>query len=376
LTCPAGLAGFFFLMRALLLISFGLFCVSAGAQDEVEISANLSHGPAGITVTPSGSYIVSLHQYFRPLDRVVEINRKGEVRPFPTDAISRGEAGAAVVLDSVQGLECDSDGVVWMLDNGRRGEVTPKLVGWNTEENELERVYHLPAPATTPTSFLADLAVDPEEPFIYATDPASGRDAALLVLDRRSGACRRVLQGHFSVQPQPGLKLEIDRRVVEALGIDGRTFQPQAGVNPIAIDRKGEWVYFGPLMGRTLYRIRAEHLRDLSLNPIELESRVTGYAEKPICDGISIDSKNNVYVSDLSAKAVGIITAKDRRYSLHCGAPQLDWIDGFCYGTDRHFHGYSSQLHLSGPYNAGKDVSASPYLIFRFRGLSSGEVGR
>ena len=150
----------------------------------------------------------------------------------------------------------------------------------------------------------------------------------------------------------------------------------RTGINPIAVDRKGDWLYFGPRMGTTLYRIRTEHLHNLTLSPVELASRVEGYSEKPVCDGISIDGKGNIYVGDLAAKAIGVIDAKERRYRKYCVDPRFLWIDGFCFGGDGRLYGYASQLHRSAFYNRGRNESQRPFYVFRLKPLAAGMVGR
>ncbi len=49
------------------------------------------------------------------------------------------------------------------------------------------------------------------------------------------------------------------------------------------------------MQGDTLYRIKASALQDNSLDAEQLTSHLEPWAEKPICDSISIDSKGNVY---------------------------------------------------------------------------------
>ncbi len=343
-----------------------------------EVAAELSFGPSGLTMTPRGDLIIALHQAFRPIDRVIRISKDGEITAFPSRAIASDtdEGDPSLRLDSVQGLECDDAGIVWMVDNGRRGESIPKLLAWNTKEDRLHRIIYLPAPVTLQTSFLDDLAIDPVEPFVYICDPANGDAAALIVIDLESGLARRILQGHHSVVPDPGLQLSIDGSAVEVRGLDGSMIEFQTGINPIAIDRKGEWLYFGPRNGTTLYRIRAEHLRDNDLTPVEIASRVEGYAEKPICDGISIDVKGNIYVGDLARKAIGVIDAKERRYRLYCEDPRFLWIDGFCFGTEGKLYAYASQLHRSPLFNRGRKNMQGLLQIFRVTPIASGTVGR
>ena len=262
-----------------------------------------------------------------------------------------------------------------MLDNGRRSEVTPKLVAWDTKEDSLAKVIYLPAPATIGTSFINDLALNPEDPYIYITDSGSGRDAALIVVNTETGMARRVLEGHYSVVPE-GKEVLIDGKPVFAKRVDGTKILPFAGANPIAVDRKGTWVYFGPMEGGVLYRIRAADLHDPTLTNTELANRVEGWASKPVCEGISIDSKGNVYVSDISAKAIGIIDPKTRDYEYYIKQAEFQWPDGLCFGNDDRLYFFASQLHRMSNFNGGRNATLPPFFIFKIKAKADGTVGR
>jgi sugar lactone lactonase YvrE len=347
-------------------------------DDEVrlEVEAQLDAGPGGMTITPKGSFIVSLHQYYKTNERVVEITPEGEVLPFPEQLQPGSRIYPGMELDSVLVVQSDADGIVWMLDNGRRNETTPKLVAWDTDEDRLHKVIFMPAPYTRSNSFLNDLALDPVAPFVYITDPAAGGDAALIVVDLRNNMIRRVLEGHFSVIPEKGAEVRVDGRPVEVTRLDGTRFEPQAGANPIATDRKGKFLYFGPMKGHTLYRVSTEYLRDANLSPADLASQVEVYAAKPVCDGISIDSRGNIYVSDIGRGAIGVIDVREKQYSIHISDPMLSWPDGPCFGTDGKLYFYTNQLHRSAIYNGGKNSIDSPFMIFKVKGLAPGSVGR
>ncbi|MCB1231398.1 MAG: hypothetical protein KDN19_14085 [Verrucomicrobiae bacterium] len=348
-----------------------LFKRNADGLDPVE---QAPCGPGGLAITPSGDYIISCHQFFNPTYSVVRLNRDGIWEAFPNISMNTPAPGNQLALDSVLGIVCDEDGVVWMLDNGRRSQTAPKLVGWDTTKGKTggtHKIINFVAPAVLKTSFLRNLVLDPEEPFIYISDPALGQDAAVIVVDLNTGLTRRILQGHYSVQPDENIALELDGKPVEAKTQDGRTVQPLAGVSPLAIDREGKWLYFGPMYGRYLYRIQTEFLRDPTLDNTQIGSKVQAFSGKPICDSIAIDPRGNVYFGDIGGNAIGYVTPDDKYLQYHylIQDGRLIWPGGLTFGNDGKLHFFSNQLHRTPIYNGGKDVSAPPFEIFRIKPL-------
>ena len=345
-----------------------------GSTDQLDAVEQAPCGPGGLAITPSGDYLISCHQFFHPTYSVLRLNRDGIWEPFPNIEMNTPAPGNQLALDSVLGIVCDDEGIVWMLDNGRRSQTAAKLVGWDTTKGKtgaLHRAIPFVAPAVLKTSFLRNLVLDPQEPFIYISDPALGEDAALIVVDLVTGLTRRVLQGHYSVQPDPNVSLELDGKPVEAKSQDGRSVQPLAGVSPLAIDSEGQWLYFGPMHGRTLYRVQTEFLRDPSLAPNQLSAKVQGFSSKPICDSIAIDARGNVYFGDVGGNAIGYVTPDEKylQYHYYVQDGRLIWPGGLTFGNDGRLHFFSNQLHRTPIYNGGKDVSAPPFEIFRVKSL-------
>lgn len=354
--------------------AFLLFaCAPLHAHDRLEEFARLDAAPGNITVTPQGRIIVSLHQFYEPAWRVVELRRDGTLVPFPDEAWAGGAHGR-ITLDTVLGIQSDRRGVVWMLDNGMRGGITPKLIAWDTRRHRLSRVIHLPPPVTAANSFVNDLAVDETHNALYIADPAGGTNAALIVVDIATGYARRVLEGHRSVVPED-IDLTIDGRPVQIRRPDGSLLRPRVGINPIALDARHEYLYFGPMHGTSLYRIAVRDLLDPELDAAVLAERVERYSDKPICDGISIDRAGNIYISDIGNNAVGVID-KERRYRLLVQDPRLSWPDAFSFGPDGRLYVVANQLHRTARLNAGEHLAAPPFYVLRLRPLAQGVVGR
>jgi sugar lactone lactonase YvrE len=340
-----------------------------GAPELSEVAA-IDRAPGNITVTPDKRIIFSLHQFFEPDWRVAEWTDKG-LQPFPTSDIASAK-DPDVTLHSVLGIQSDSQGVVWMLDNGIRGGAVPKLVAWDTRNNKLHRIIELPQPTTPPDAFVNDLAVDETHGKIFISDPAGGGNAALIVVDIASGGAKRVLQGHDSVVPEDR-DMVIDGEPVEIKQPDGSTVRPRVGVNPIALDAKNEWLYYGPMHGGSLYRIAVSDLIDTEAK--SLGEKVERYGRKPISDGISIDNDGNIYVTDVENNAVGVID-RSTEYRIYLTDPRLSWPDALSFGPDNRLYTVSNQLHRSAVLHAGVETATPPFYIFSFKPLAGGVAGR
>jgi sugar lactone lactonase YvrE len=358
------------LMAVVVLNGFG---VAAGDQrtttggpagkPELQIVAALTEGPGNITVTPAGEVILSLHQFFAHEIRVARLKHDGRVAAYAENANA----------DSILGLQADPEGVVWMLDNAMRGGGQRRLIGWDSGEDRMIADINLDA-VTTAQSFLNDLAIDAATRTAYVADPAGGDDAAIIVVDLADHSARRVLQGHTSVVPED-IDLIIDGTPVRIRTETGSVIRPRVGINPIALDSAGDWLYFGPMHGTSLYRVATRALRDTELPAATLARRVQRWSDKPISDGISIDDEGNIYLGDLASNAIGVITA-DRQYRRLIADARLSWVDAFSFGPDGYLYAVANQLHRSAVLNAGENVRQPPYLVLRFVPLAEGTSGR
>lgn len=347
------------------------------ANPQLEIIAEISQGPGNITLTPEGKIIISMHQFYSPSMSVAIIQADSSLKAFPNAMAEKGadrQGYQGILLDSVLGIQSDSKGIVWMLDNGINSSSIPKLVAWDSRNGQLHKVIHLPSPASIEGSFLNDLAIDEKHQKIYLADPATGSNAAIIVVDIASGSARRVLEGHKSVIPED-LELLIDGKPLTVKRPDGTVVHPQVGINPIALDKDARWLYFGPMTGTSMYRVQTRDLLDPYFSQAALAARVERYSDKPISDGISIDRNNNIYITDVANNAIGVISPA-RKYSILLQDPRLSWPDAFSYGPDGYLYIVANQLHKSAMLNGGDMQAKPPFLVMRIKPLAAGVVGR
>jgi len=354
-------------LRASLSFLFAFVALSLASAQEPTRAPKLwiamDDPPGNIAITPEGRVFVSLHQFFNPANTVVEVMPDGSTSPFPDAAWNKHEPGNGTTLDTVLGIRADKNGVVWMLDNGMRRKSVPKLVAWDTRADELVLMSHVPPHLYPDDAFLNDLAVDVDRGFVYVADPAGGANAALLIFDRATKEWRRVLEGHESVVPDESLDLVIDGKPVQMKKPDGTVVTPHIGVNPIALDQDGSWLYFGPMHGAKMYRIRTAELRNAALSDEDLGAKVEVYSSKPICDGIDVDFHGRIVVSDIANNGVGVI-GNDTKYRLVVSGPELSWPDAFAWHPDGRLIVVANQLHRTPALNGGVDAVKRPFGLY------------
>ncbi|MEM8744396.1 MAG: L-dopachrome tautomerase-related protein [Pseudomonadota bacterium] len=356
--------------KALLLIAALLAFVPAPAYAELETVATFGEDtpPGNIAVGPDGRIFMSVHGFYGKPVRVVEVLADGKTRPYPNKDWAFAPKDNGPGLNTVLGLRADRHGILWMLD-GQTKDRAGSVVGWDTKAEKLHRVYTLAPPVTVASSFLNDLAIDRDHNAIYIADTGNPETAALIVLDMDTGRARRVLQGSKFTVPEDK-DMVIDGKVVTLGGKPTRI-----GVNPITIDPTNTWVYFAPMTGTSMYRIRTRDLLDESLSDKELEERVERYGDKPISDGSTVDAAGNVYITSITEDAIGV-TKPDGSYEILYKQDDLSWPDGFAIGPDGLVYATINELHRSPVLNGGTDATKGEFKIVRFKPLGPGVNGR
>ncbi|CAN7648797.1 major royal jelly family protein [Bosea sp. LjRoot90] len=376
-------------MRTVLKIAIaaGLLAASQAARAQqsaqpvkAEIFAELPQAVGNITFTPDRRVIFSHHPFFAPDIRVAELNPdRKSFKPFPDASWSTPRPGTDRYLDSVLGLRGDENGIIWLMDMGQRTPLTPKLVGWDAKRNRLHRIYYIPAPASLPESQHNDFVVDLKNRKFYIADEGigpggDGSKAALVVVDMDTGVARRVLQGHASTLPE-NRPITVEGKDLTVPGRDGKPVVIKVGADGIAADKEFRWLYYAPLSGTSVYRLHIADLIDEKLSDAELGGKVELYAAKPNNGGFSLDAKGNLYLTEVEAKAVGVIPAEGRQYRRFAINEAMHWPDGVSYSPDGFMYVSAAQLAQAALFNDGKGLNKAPYYIFRFKPLAPGRIG-
>ncbi|MEO1065830.1 MAG: L-dopachrome tautomerase-related protein [Pseudomonadota bacterium] len=357
--------------HVVLSLVFAVFIAAPSLAADLEVYATFdkSTPPGNIAIGPDGRIFMSLHEFYGKATRIVEVMPDGATKPYPTEAWASAPDGDGPGLKGVLGLRADRAGVLWMLDGQGEGQ-TGRLVGWDTRKEVLHRIIYLGEPVARPSSFLNDLAVDLEHNAIYISDTGDGQNSALIVVDLDTGQARRVLEGSKFTVPED-IDMVIDGRMITLGGNPAKI-----GVNPITVDPTNEWVYFAPMSGTSMYRVKTTDLLDLSLSASALEAKVERYGDKPISDGSTVDAAGHVYITAMTDNAIGVTKPDGSYEELFQSDETLPWPDGFAIGPDGFVYATVNELHRSPVLNDGEDGSKGAYAIVRFKALGAAVSGR
>jgi len=319
----------------------------------------------GITITPQGRIIVSMHPLDGPVVSVVEVMANGSKRPFPTqdwaDAPDIGDVGLSAVI----GVHSDSKGVVWILDMGSES-YPAKLVAWDSVANTLLQTIIIDSSVLQANSFLQDFVIDETRGKIIIADMTFGNFAgatkpAFIVLDIKSGKAKRVLESAQVLMPEDR-DIVIEASLLASKTAEGQTTKLRFGLNPITMDENNEWVYFGAFTGTKVYRILVNDLLSDKSDSYKA-AKIEEFGPKNPSDGIAYASGVGVIVSDLENNGIGLTTKG--QYQLLVQDKRLSWPDSFAL-SNGYVYVTQDQLHQHPAFSQGLGSAKPPYTLYRF----------
>lgn len=326
----------------------------------LEKVVDLDTPPGNIAVSADGRVFVSLHPEARPEIKVAEIvNRR--VQPYPNLSFQNDPSNPRR-FRSVLSLRIDRMNRLWTLDNADHGIAPGRLLAFDLGTGEVVHEYEFPREIAGLGSHLNDFQVSPDGRHIFIADASFfAKTPAVIVYDVEAGKARRLLEEHESVTAEHYVPVVQGRRMV-ALGLV--TIRP--GVDSIALDHRGEWLYIAPVTNNYMYRVRAQDLLDDSLSAAALELEVENFALKTMSDGITMDAEDNIYISDPEHSAIVQLDAQ-RQLKTLVKDPKLRWPDGFSFGPNGWLYVTCSSLQqvIGLPPSSVKENA--PYQVYRFR---------
>ena len=317
-----------------------------------------------VAVSHQGRVFFTVHPESRPRGNKLLEYVNGASVPFPS------LAEQASLFDTPIGVAIDRLDRLWIIDHSNHGTGAAHIVAIDLKSGDVLRNQNLDASIAPAGSFLQDLQVSADGRTVIIADASFvGKKPALIVYDVGTGDARRVLQDHPSVSAENYLIRTHERDMKFVGGIVAL----RGGVDGIALGP--EWLYYGALNGSGLYRIRLKDLRDKNLPPGKLETLVDRYSDKPLSDGLSVDTAGGVYVTDVEHNAIFRVDP-DEGLSTLIQSQKIRWPDALSFGPDNYLYVADSALQEVILKSTDHIAAQGPYRIFRFQPGFEGVAGQ
>lgn len=320
------------LLTSIILVS-ALF---SNSVDVVKTVATFDERPANLTISKEGRIFVSMHPLINPTIKLIELSAMGSKNVYPNKEYSLGNNS---IIGATIAVKVDSKGNLWVLDLGKK-----QFIIWDTIKNKLKNIIKIPSNVLTKASFLQDFVLDEKRNRAIIADMTQGDlkskpEPAFVVVNIKTGLSKRFAQAHKSMMPD---------------------FDGGFALNPIAIDPEFNWVYYGAIHGKKIYRIPASSF-DSEKNVIK---NIKEYAPKSYSDGIAVDKNQNVYITDIEKQVIGV--SNKNTYKIIAKLPENQtWPDGLAVANDGYVYATVNQLDKTAALNNKKEEGVSPYLIVK-----------
>ena len=321
--------------------------------------------PVGnVAVSSTGRVFFTVHPESRPRGNKLLEYVDGASIPYPS-LRQQNE-----LFDTPLGIAIDRYDRLWVIDHGNHGLRPARIVAIDLDTGKVLRDQRLDETIAPVGSLLQDLQVSADGRTIVIADASFWRKSpALVVYDVETGEAWRVLEGHPSVSAENFL-IQTDGRTMQFLG---GIVALRGGVDGIALGP--EWLYYAALNGSGLYRIPLQDLLHRQLPASQLATKIERHSNKPLSDGLSIDTDGSVYVTDVEHSAIFKVSP-DGRLTTLIQSPRMRWPDALSFGPDGYLYVADSALPELILKSDQHIRAQGPYRIFRFQTGSPGTPGQ
>ncbi|GAB3852311.1 L-dopachrome tautomerase-related protein [Hymenobacter terrigena] len=341
---------------------------TAAAHSPLQVVAEFTDPQmVGVAVAPGGEMFACFPRWdYNPVYPIAKVGPNNTLTPYPN-------ASWCMWNDSVkseplkhwicpQTVFADKSGMVWILDPAAPGlKFTvpggPKLVKTDPKTGKVLLTIPFPADVAPRKSYLNDVRIDLQNNYAYLTESGMG---ALVVTDLKTLKSRRLLAKHPSTKAVKGLVLKAEGHPM----IDAQGKPAQFNADGIALSTDNAYLYYCPLTGHTLYRIKTAALRDAALSEAQLAQQVETVGEIPASDGLEIDAANNVYITSFEQSALVRRTPAGKIETVAKDS-RLQWPDTYSFAADGNLYVANSAIHKTPNWNKGVGQPRQPFRIFK-----------
>ena len=321
----------------------------------------------GVAVAPGGKIFACFPRWdYNPVYPIAAVGPNNTLTPYPntswctwTDSVKNEPQKHWICPQSVF---ADKSGMVWVLDPaspGLKGTVPggPKLVKTDPKTGQVLLTIPFPESVAPRKSYLNDVRIDLQNNYAYITESGIG---GLVVVDLKTNKSRRLLASHPSTKAVKGLVIKAEGHPM----IDAQGKPAEFNADGIALSTDNAYLYYCPLTGHTLYRIKTAALRNASLSETQIGQQVETVGEIPASDGLEIDAANNVYITSFEQSALLRRTPAGKIETVAKDA-RLQWPDTYSFASNGNLYVANSAIHKMPSWNKGVGQPHEPFRIFK-----------
>jgi len=331
--------------------------------------------PIGVTVSAANRVFISFPKR-EPYEMGLAELKNGRRYPYPNKLWNKKEGKEHEIFVNVQDIYVDRKDQLWVLDSkpapknsvfgddgskeSKQGQF--KLIQIDLAGDTVVNIYTFDY-LDKEKSALNDVRVDVDRNLAYLSDPGQ---AAIVVLDLKTGKSRLCLQNHFSTLADAGMVLTYEG--IKMQDKNGNIFK--SNINGIALTHDMRYFYYRPINGTHLYRIETKFLSDDQLSLDALSAHVEDMGETGVCHGMEADGYGNIYSTSSLDYSIKYLTPAGALMTL-VQDPRLIWPDSLGIGADGYLYFSCAQVNRLPQWNGGRDRTSFPYRIYRIKLPSS-----
>lgn len=331
-------------------------------QDSLKVLIELPYPPGMVASDKGGRLFFNYHMLHKPqrfsqatLFEYVD----GKKEPFPDMKTQRKFYRA-------MGITVDDHHRLWVtIPRGLDGTEPSKLIAIdiNTRKIVFEHQF-----AEGIGIFAQDLRVSRDGKTVYLADcgffPLA--QPSLIVLDIKSKSSRVLLKNHSTLAPQDWL---IKKQNGQPYQLFFGLLSFKIGFDGLAISKDGKWLYMAAMSHDTAYRVPTNVLLNKTLNDKEISSFIEKIGAKPLSDGIELDNKNNLVITDVEYGAITLLTPEGKLSTL-VQSNKINWSDSVTIANDGTIYFTDSRLTdlintFAQPASKNTIITRGPYKIYK-----------
>jgi len=331
-------------------------------NDSLEVFFEFEEPLGNIAVSSGNRVFFTIHPESRPdQNRLMEIIN-GKATHYPNREVQKE------YFQTVLGLMIDQQNRLWTIDHGFHGLGSTRLLAFDLSTDELVYDHTFNSQIAQEGSFFNDLQVSNDGRYIYITDVSFFRkNPALIVHDTETSTSKRLLENQVSVSAQDWI---IQTSIKDMVFFGLVALKP--GIDGIALDTSGEYIYYGTMAHDKLYKVSTKLLHEshyITDNDVEI------VGNKPMSDGLTIDSVGNIYITDVEHNGIAKLNQKGS-LTTQIKDDRIRWADGLSFGGDGYLYFTDSAIPDQMIRSKSHIEASAPYQIFRYRPETGGVPGR